>query len=184
LSSHRFASSIDGSSAPCFNSTLFGDTMAAAWLQKNARWDGFPSSQFGQINSSKRNTLETAFFLIQTSLKILWPKKEVEKERIGEKLGRTAVGPPLGRSDWVGRPTLFRGPVRSCFMCTALFRILSPWEKVGLVNLREKLQKNKRKTIYRNPHLILRSRLDLRAPLPWWRHQYGEGAQRRVHSKP
>jgi hypothetical protein len=37
LSLHRFASSIDGSLAPCFNSTLFGDIMAAAWVQKNAR---------------------------------------------------------------------------------------------------------------------------------------------------
>jgi hypothetical protein len=53
LSSHRFASSIDGSLAPCFNSTLFGDTTAAVWVQKNARWDGLPSSQFGQINSPK-----------------------------------------------------------------------------------------------------------------------------------
>jgi hypothetical protein len=53
LSSHRFASSINGSLAPCFNSTLFGDIMAAAWVQKNVRWDGFPSSQFGQLNSPK-----------------------------------------------------------------------------------------------------------------------------------
>jgi hypothetical protein len=36
LSSHHFASSIDGSLAPCFNSTLLGDTMAAAWVQKYA----------------------------------------------------------------------------------------------------------------------------------------------------
>jgi hypothetical protein len=45
LTSHRLASSIDGSLAPFFNSTLFEETMAAAWVQKNARWDGFPSSQ-------------------------------------------------------------------------------------------------------------------------------------------
>jgi hypothetical protein len=36
LSSNRIASSIDGSLAPCFNSTLLGDTMAAAWVQKYA----------------------------------------------------------------------------------------------------------------------------------------------------
>jgi hypothetical protein len=36
LSSHRFTSSIDGSLAPCFNSKLLGDTMAAAWVQKYA----------------------------------------------------------------------------------------------------------------------------------------------------
>jgi hypothetical protein len=67
LSSQRFASSIDGTLAPCFNSTLFGDTMAAAWVQKNATWDGFPSTQFGQINSLKRNSLETAFSLFKLS---------------------------------------------------------------------------------------------------------------------
>jgi hypothetical protein len=33
LSSHHFASSIDGSLAPCFNSKLLGDAMAAAWVQ-------------------------------------------------------------------------------------------------------------------------------------------------------
>jgi hypothetical protein len=36
LSLHRFASSIDGSLVTCFNSTLLGDTMAAAWVQKIA----------------------------------------------------------------------------------------------------------------------------------------------------
>jgi hypothetical protein len=36
LSSHRLASSIDGSLAPCFNSKLLGDTMAAAWVQNIA----------------------------------------------------------------------------------------------------------------------------------------------------
>jgi hypothetical protein len=29
--------------APSFNSTLFGDVMAAAWMQKDASWGGFPS---------------------------------------------------------------------------------------------------------------------------------------------
>jgi hypothetical protein len=36
LSLHRFASSIDGSLAPCFNSKLLGDTMAAAWVKNIA----------------------------------------------------------------------------------------------------------------------------------------------------
>jgi hypothetical protein len=36
LSSHRFASSIDGSLAPCFNSKLLGDTMVAMWVQNIA----------------------------------------------------------------------------------------------------------------------------------------------------
>jgi hypothetical protein len=39
LSSHRFASSIDGSLAPCLNSKLLGDTMAAAWVQNIALWN-------------------------------------------------------------------------------------------------------------------------------------------------
>jgi hypothetical protein len=36
LSSHRFASSIDGFLASCFNSKLLGDTMAAARVQNIA----------------------------------------------------------------------------------------------------------------------------------------------------
>jgi hypothetical protein len=36
LSSHRIASSIDGSLASSFNSKLLGDTMAAAWVQNFA----------------------------------------------------------------------------------------------------------------------------------------------------
>jgi hypothetical protein len=38
------ASSANGSLAPSFNSTLFGEVMVAAWVQKDANWDGFPSS--------------------------------------------------------------------------------------------------------------------------------------------
>jgi hypothetical protein len=83
LSSHRFPSSIDGSSAPCFNSTLLGDTMATAWVQKNARWDGFPSSQFGQINSPKRKTLGTSFSLFKFPLKF----SDRMKDRIGDQRG-------------------------------------------------------------------------------------------------
>jgi hypothetical protein len=98
LSSHRFASSIDGSSAPCFNSTLFGDTMAAAWVQKNARWEGFPSSQFGQINSSKRNTLETAFSLFKLPLKFSDQRRKSKRSIPGKNRGEPPPGP-----HWAGR---------------------------------------------------------------------------------
>jgi hypothetical protein len=84
LSSHHFASSIDGSSTPCFNSTLFGDTMAATWVQKNARWDGFPSSQFGQINSPKRNTLETAFSLFKRTFKFSNQRRKSKRSESGK----------------------------------------------------------------------------------------------------
>jgi hypothetical protein len=101
LSSHRFAFSIDGSLAPCFNSTLFGDTMAATWVQKNARWDGFPSSQFGQINSPKRNTLETAFSLFKLPLKFVDQQRKSKRSIPGKNRGEPLLGPP-----WVkpGRP--------------------------------------------------------------------------------
>jgi hypothetical protein len=84
------ASSIDGSMAPCFNSTLFGDTMAAAWVQKNARWDGFPSSQFSQINSPKRNTLETAFSLFKLPS---GSRKGANRGKIGANRRRGPNGP-------------------------------------------------------------------------------------------
>jgi hypothetical protein len=120
LSSHRFVSSIDGSLVPCFNSTLLGDTMAAAWVQKIARWVGFPSSQFGQINSPKRNTLETAFSLFKLPLKFSDQRRKSKRSIPGKNRGE-----PLSGHHWAGRPTLFRGPGRSRFPCTALFRILS-----------------------------------------------------------
>jgi hypothetical protein len=112
LSSHRFASSIDGSLVPCFNSTIFGDTMAAVWVQKNARWDGFPSSQFGQINSPKRNTLEIAFSLFKLPLKFSNQKMKSKRSIPGKNRHEPPPGPP-----WVGRT----GPVRSRLLCTALF---------------------------------------------------------------
>jgi hypothetical protein len=93
LSSHRFASSIDGSLAPCFNSTLFGDTMAAAWVQKNARWDGFPSSQFGQINSPKRKTLGTAFSLFKLPLKVSDQRRKSKRSILGKNRGEPPPGP-------------------------------------------------------------------------------------------
>jgi hypothetical protein len=93
LSSHRFASSIDGSLAPCFYSTLFGDTMAVTWMQKNARWDGFPSSQFGQINSPKRNTLETAFSLFKLPLKFSDQRRKSKRSIPGKNRGEPPPSP-------------------------------------------------------------------------------------------
>jgi hypothetical protein len=84
LSSHHFASSIDDSLAPCFNSTLLGDTMAAAWVQNYARWDGFPSSQFGQINNPKRNALEAAFSLFKLPLKFSDQRRKSKRSESGK----------------------------------------------------------------------------------------------------
>jgi hypothetical protein len=125
LSSHRFASSIDGSLAPCFNYTLFGDIMAAAWVQENARWDGFPSSQFGQLNSPKRSTLERTFSFFKLPLKFSDQRRKSKTHVLGITGGEPLPG-PLGRSDLAGRPTLLRGSVRSRFPCTPLFRIFHP----------------------------------------------------------
>jgi hypothetical protein len=93
LSSHRFATSFDGSLAPCFNSTLYGDTMAAAWVQKNVRWDGFSSSQFGQINSPKRNTLETTFSLFKLPLKFSDQRRKSIRSESGKNRGEPLPGP-------------------------------------------------------------------------------------------
>jgi hypothetical protein len=128
LSSHRFASSIDGSSAPCFNSTLFKDIMAAAWVQENSRWDGFPSSQFGQLNSSKRSTLETTFSFFKLPLKFSDQRRKSKGRVPGKNRGRTAAG-PLGRLDRAGRPTLLRGPVRASFPCTPFISHFQPMRK-------------------------------------------------------
>jgi hypothetical protein len=165
LSSHRFASSIDGSPAPCFNSTLLGDTMAAAWVQKIARWDGFLSSQFGQINSSKRKTLGTSFSLFKLPLKFSDQRRKSFRGETGANRRRDPTGlAGLGRPAHSGALGGRSGPV-SCV--PPFFRFLSPWEKVGPVNLREKLQKNKRKTIYKNLYLVFRPRWEVRALLPW-----------------
>jgi hypothetical protein len=95
LSSHHFASSIYGSLAPCFNSTLFGDIMAVASVQENTRWDGFPSSQFGQLNSLKRNTLETAFSFFKLPLKF-FDQRRKSKSRVPEETGgEPPPGPPV-----------------------------------------------------------------------------------------
>jgi hypothetical protein len=167
LSSHRFASSIDGSLAPCFNSKLLGDTMDAAWVHKSARWDGFPSSQFGQINSLKRKTLETSFSLSKLPLKFSDRRRKSKRSIPGKNRGEPLPGPHwAGRTGPAGPPCL-GGRSDSVSYVPPFFRFLSPWEKVGPVNLREKLQKNKRKTIYKNPCLVFRPRSDVRALLPW-----------------
>jgi hypothetical protein len=94
LSSHHFASSIDGSSAPCFNSTLFGDIMAAVWVQENAGWDRFPSSQFGQLDSPKRNTLETAFSFFKLPLKFSDQTRKSKRHVLGKNRGEPPRFPP------------------------------------------------------------------------------------------
>jgi hypothetical protein len=116
LSSHRFASSIDGSLAPCFNSTLFGDIMATAWVQVNARWDGFSSSQFGQLNSPKRNTLETAFSFFKLPLKFSDQRRKL-KAHSREKPRRTATGTPW--AGWTGPA----GPPCSAGRAGPVFRV-------------------------------------------------------------
>jgi hypothetical protein len=166
LSSHRFASSIDGSSAPCFNSTLFGDIMAAAWVQENARWHGFPSSQFGQLNSLKRNTLETAFSFFKLPLK-LSDQRRKSKSRVPEETGgELPPGPPglVGP----GRP-VHPGPrvgsVR--FSMYPVYFTFSAHEKMlAWYNFARNSRKIKEKLFTKNPHLVLRPRLDVQALLP------------------
>jgi hypothetical protein len=143
LSSHRFTSSIDGSLAPCFNSTLLGDTMAAASVQKIARWDGFPSSQFGQINSPKRKTLETSFSLFKLPLTFFDWRRKSKRSKSGKNRGE-----PPPEPYWAGRtgpagPPFFGGQSGSVSRVPPFFLFLSPWEKVGPVNIHEKLQKKK-----------------------------------------
>jgi hypothetical protein len=94
LSSHRFADSIDGSLAPSFNSTLFGDIMAAARVQENARWDRFPSSHLGQLNSPKRDTLETAFSVFKLPLKFSDQRRKSKRHVLEETGGEPPPGPP------------------------------------------------------------------------------------------
>jgi hypothetical protein len=93
LSSHRFTS-IDGSLAPSFNSTLFGDVMAAEWVQENASWDGFPSSHLGQLNSPKRNTLEITFSFFELPLKFSNQRRKLKRRVPGEIGGEPPPGIP------------------------------------------------------------------------------------------
>jgi hypothetical protein len=161
------AFSIDGSLVPYFDSTLFGDTMAAAWVQKNARCDGFPSSQFGQINSPKRNALEAAFSLFKLPLKFSDQRRKSKRSESGKNRGEPPPGPtgPVGPGR-PAHPTPGAGPVPSP-MSRPFFAFLAREKKVGPVNLRKKLQKYKRKTIYKNQHLVLHPRLDVQALLLW-----------------
>jgi hypothetical protein len=112
----RFTSSIDGSLAACFNSKLLEDTMATAWVQKIARWDGFLSSQFGQISSPKRKTLGTSFSLFKLRLKFSDRRRKSKRCKSGENRGEPPpephwacwtgpAGPPCfgGRSSPVSR---------------------------------------------------------------------------------
>jgi hypothetical protein len=184
LSSHRFASSINGSLAPCFNSKLLGDPMAAAWVQNIAWWDWFPSSQFGQINSPKRKTLGTSFSLFKLPLKFVDRRRKSKRSNSGKNRDQPPPGPIWADRTGPASPPCLRGRPGPVFRAPPFFHVLSPWEKVGPINLREKLQKIKRKTIYKNSCLVFRPRTDVRALLPWWRHQHGEGAQRLVRSKP
>jgi hypothetical protein len=131
LSSHRFASSIDGSLAPCFNYTLFGDIMAAVWVQENARWDEFPSSQIGQLNSPKRNTLETAFSFFKLPFKFFEQRRKSKRHVPGKNWGEPLPA-PLSRSDRAGRPTLLCGPIRSRFPCTIFISHIQPVTKSWL----------------------------------------------------
>jgi hypothetical protein len=64
-------------------------------------------------------------------------------------------------------PPCLRGRASPVFRAPPFFHLLSLWEKVGPVNLREKLQKTKRKIIYRNPCLVFRPRRGVRALPPW-----------------
>jgi hypothetical protein len=76
--------------------------MAATWVQNFARWDGFPSSQLGQINSPKRNALEAAFSLFKLPLKFFDQRRKSKRSKSG-KIGANRRRNPtmpvgLGRS--------------------------------------------------------------------------------------
>jgi hypothetical protein len=117
LSSQIFACSIDGSLPPSFNSTLFRDIMAAAWVQENARWDGFPSSHLDQLNSPKRNTLETTFSFFKLPLNF--------SGQISKSKRTTARAPWASRTGPAGLPR-FVGRFDPVFRIPLKFRIFSP----------------------------------------------------------
>jgi hypothetical protein len=131
LSSHRFASSVDGTMVPCFNSKLLGDTMAAVWVQKYAWWDGFPSSQFRQINSPKRKTLGTSLSLFKLPLKFSDRRRKLKRSKSGKNRGESPLGPRwAGRTGPTGPPCLGDrfGPVSRV---PPFFLFLSPWENLA-----------------------------------------------------
>jgi hypothetical protein len=123
--------------------------------------------RIGPSNSPKRKTLRTSFFFFKLPLKFSDQRRKSKRSNSGENRGRRPPGPT-----WAGRPRpagppCLRGRVGLVFRAPPFFHLLSPWEKVGPVDLREKLQKTKRKTIYRNSCLVFRPRQDVRALLPW-----------------
>jgi hypothetical protein len=121
LSSHRFASSVfNGFSAPNLISTLLGDVMAAAWVQKDANWDGFSSSNLVPLNSPGRNAIESIFFLFLTSLKF-FDQTRKSKTRVPEE---TEGNPPPRPPGPIrpGRPACPGSRVDSVwFSCALLF---------------------------------------------------------------
>jgi hypothetical protein len=125
LSSHRFASSIDGSLVPSIY-TLFRDVMAAAWVQENARWDGFLSSHLGQLNSPKRNTLETVFSFFKLPLKFSNQRRKSKRHFPRKNWGRTAAGPPWASQTGPAGPPCFTGRFGPVFRVPPLFCIFSP----------------------------------------------------------
>jgi hypothetical protein len=110
----------------------------------NARWDEFSSSQFGQINSPKRKTLGTSIYLFKLPLKVSNQRRKFKKSIPGKNRGEPPGPHWAGRTGPAG-PPCSRGQSGPVSHVLPFFGFLSPWEKVGLVNLREILQKIKRK---------------------------------------
>jgi hypothetical protein len=89
------------------------------------QWDGFPSSQFDQINSLKRKTLGTSFSLFKLPLKFSDRRRKSKRSFPGKTGANRRRGPigPVGP----GRPA---HPVLGAgFPCTALFSLSQPMGK-------------------------------------------------------
>jgi hypothetical protein len=125
LSLHRFASSIDGSLAPCFNSKLLGDGMVPAWVQKYAS-NGFPSSQFSQINSLKRKTLGTSFSLFKLPLKFSDRRRKSKRSNPGRNWGKMPLGPTWADRTGPADPPCSGGRSGPVSRVPPFFRFLSP----------------------------------------------------------
>jgi hypothetical protein len=103
-----------------------GSMPDTAWVQENARWHVFPSSQFSQLNSPKRNTLETTFFFLKLPLKFSNQRRKSKRHVPGKNRGRTAARPPwAGRTRPVG-PPCFAARFGLVFCVPPLFGIFSP----------------------------------------------------------
>jgi hypothetical protein len=102
--------------------------MAAAWVQKDANWDGFPSSHLGQLNSPKRNTLETSFSFFKLPLKFSDQRRKSKTRVPDENQGEPPPGPPepVGLGRW---PASVRGPVRSGFSRSPFILHFHPMRK-------------------------------------------------------